>query len=150
MSVMLLNKKQFERVFASIYMPHQNRDFTFLKNELLGDWDQHKTLFKQIEALYKANHISYVERYSHYEDIKNITLEPLQIESCLEAKSYDNYSQLLKSLQCIRYNIEEIFNFEKLKYEYPIDMTFIDTLINGLKDVIIYSLEEYNRAVWTD
>lgn len=85
-----------------------------------------------MEVLRKANYNSYNQRYEEYVAMENVIYD--------SNVKYGNYCDFLKALQCIRYQIE-IENF---------DYTFIDELINVVKDIIIWDLPEYQAAKWME
>lgn len=127
MSVMGINDETFVKVYNTLLIM-QETQIKFTISHFARD--AKTNLFNLIDGLRKANIDSYNERYN-----KNCSLIPF---SDVISSGTLSRVQLLKSLQCIDYNIE-------LK-EY--DYSFIKKLIEDIKDSIINSLPEYEAAKW--
>ncbi|PKR83020.1 hypothetical protein [Heyndrickxia camelliae] len=90
---------------------------------------------EDIQKLHTANYESYARLYK----IPHFQYEPLVIKDN-DYSRFDNLCQLLKSLECIRYNIE----LGPKEFDY----TFIEKTIQVVKNAIIESLPEYEKAIW--
>lgn len=78
------------------------------------------------------NHRAYTTRYSHHSDLPKYI--PFRNERVLTSEKYTIY-QVLKSLECIRYNIDT-----KCK--------ILDQIIDLVKDALIGESFEYKKAIW--
>lgn len=130
MSVMTVNNQTYVKVFNTLFI-NQNYNIKRIK-ESLGA----KKLIDEIQKLHKANYESFTRSYK----ISDLQYEPLTIKDN-DYSRFDNLFQLLKSLKCIKYNIE----LEPKEFDY----TFIDRAIEIVKDAIIESLPEYEKAIWS-
>lgn len=131
MSVMLIDPKSFKKNVDAL-----NR-FSWLY--LYG-----KTLyFDEIEpimdTLQEMNVRSYNERY-------NENAEVIPYREVYTSERHNNLLELLKSLQCLRYNIEldeKKFTFNKYRA-----WKFLNDQIEAIKSYIISELPEYKNAQW--
>ena len=78
------------------------------------------------------NHRAYTSCYSHHSDLPKYT--PYRIEKALTTEKYTIF-QVLKSLECISYNIDT-----KCK--------ILDQIIDLVKDALIEETIEYKKAIW--
>jgi hypothetical protein len=92
---------------------------------------------KFLKDLYKYNYQSFNNRYKENE-------KPIYNNNNKKANKY----QTLKSLQCLKYNIEieYIDNAEKLNCKKRLEE--LDVLIKDIMYKIIEAAEEYQRAEW--
>lgn len=89
----------------------------------------------------RLNELSYCMRYK-----EEITEIPYIKWAALGKQKYSNYCQLLKRLQCIRYNIE--FDDYKPTYQEQECINSLTAIIGELKDWIINQLEDYKEAAY--
>ena len=93
-----------------------------------------KPVKKFVRDLYHANLATYNHKYNECESILDI----------FPATGFPmNRHQTLKTLQCLHYNIElEYFPTGKKLLET------VESMINDIKDSIIESSKEYQKAIW--
>lgn len=105
-------------------------------------WESEDLTNKHYSVWLQLNYRSFNNKYE--EDV----LLPEKVKVNQVGNShYDNYCQLLKRLECIRYNIE----VEHCKPDYK-EMESIEVLnetIDALKSWIINSLDDYKAASWS-
>ena len=89
----------------------------------------------------ELNYRSYNTRYN-----QNLSMPTIVKVVNVGNKEYDNYCQLLKRLQCIRYNIET--EFCKPNYKEIEAINSLNDVIEGLKDWIIGELTDYKEAAY--
>lgn len=56
--------------------------------------------------------------------------------------------QMLKLLQCIRYQIEEDSFSDEERKHYAVSLQLLNRSINDIKDAIIGQIQEYKDAEW--
>ncbi|MDD9309810.1 hypothetical protein PUS82_00495 [Cytobacillus firmus] len=128
MSVFLVEDETFVKVFNTLAL-NQNHLIKGL-SEGYGLSD----LKGEIERLHEANYRSYYMRYNEIPNYK-----PLVISE-RDFSRFDNPHQLLKSMECILYQIE----LDEKSFDY----SFINRAIYLVTRSIIESLPEYDKAIW--
>ena len=97
---------------------------------LINQYSNKKYYYDDLKMIlnnaYKDNQTSYNEKYNEESDI--ITIE-------INNKKCDNIYQVLKTLKCLKYNIEE-------------NNTQLNILIDNIVDGIIHNTKEYKEALW--
>ena len=135
MSVMYLNPKMYQDCEATLHgfttNGAENTLYSFL------DWNYYDsepfTPFQKLfNELYLLNALSYADRYN-----ENFQ-EPVKLRFD-KGKKVSNW-QLLKSLECIRYQIE---------VENNKNVETLDKLISELKNRLIDMIPEYKNAKWS-
>ena len=144
MSVMMLTNKEYINIANGLARVAESNmgdaleglEYIFnYKGREAGD-DYIKCIKQFILNIRKSNIISYHIRYndpliSLNDDIfENITINPFSYKG--------NICSLIKSLHCIRYQLEE---------ELPINKT-LDSLIDRFQQSIVMALPEYEAAEW--
>lgn len=89
------------------------------------------------EILQSMNAKSYSERYE--ESLDYVPFKEVNI-----VKEHNNLSSLLKSLQCLYYNIE----LDKLTDEEKEALKFLKEHIEAIKNYLINQITEYKEAKW--
>ena len=144
MSVMVLTNKEYINITNGLAMVAKSNMGNAKEGlEYIFDYkgrtdnDNYIKCIKQfILDIRKSNLISYHVRYndpliSLNDDIfKNVTINPFSYKG--------NICSLVKSLRCVRYQLEE---------ELPINKT-LKNLINRFQQSIVMSLPEYEKAEW--
>lgn len=128
MSVFIVDNETYVKAFNTLLL---NSDHVIKRiSEAYGA----EKLKEEIHKLHKANHLSYAIRYD-----EQLDYSPLVIRDN-DFSRFGNLYQLLKSLQCINYQIE----LDKEKFDYD----FINRVMEVVKDAIIESHSLYDEAVW--
>jgi len=129
MSVLLLCQESFWKVYSSL---------PFLGHRFFYDMDYTKAK-AFVKELYILNQKSYFEAYKHHKSVsENFQLKELEIKTIRAVSVH----QLLKTLQCIRYQIEG------KEFEESQTVKTLDEIINKIKDYIIEIIPEYEAAEW--
>lgn len=126
MSVMIINVETFENVAESLFFNYNYR--------LKGKFQDFKDVKALVTSWFELNCLSYSIRYN-----ENVSTYGPNFEK--KAEKLSNI-QLLKSLECIRYNIE----FDK--EEEHTSVRKLEKFITLMKDIIIEDLVEYQTAQW--
>ena len=96
-------------------------------------------------GLYLANAKSFSERYQEEVIVLDFDTFRKEIQPDFLTNRYPNIYHFLKSLQCLRYNIEiDIKKEDNISIINGIK--FLDDLIRGLTEIIIRSHSEYEQA----
>lgn len=126
MSVMIIRKETFEKIAATI---------NFRRNRWHFDYPE-RVINNYVRSWFVANYESYGLRYN--EDVSEYLAQELDFKFYLPMNDY----QLLKSLHCIRYNIEHD------EFEKTADYEVLGDVIERLTSDIIQDLPEYEEAEW--
>lgn len=98
-----------------------------------------------VYGLYLANAKSFRERYSEQVDVIDFETFKREIQPDFISNRYKDIYQFLKSIQCLRYNIEiDIKKEDNVSIIRGIE--FLNDLIHGLESIIIRSHSEYEQA----
>lgn len=136
MSVMVLDVKTYEKITNSGYLLNKvfyGKNFSF-------DY-----LYELSKILYNLNVVSYNETYLDNENVDFVFDEKINKNS---KEKFNNMFELLKSLQCVRYNINFDENSLKADSEEYNSLIFLEKVINRIKDYIIENMEEYKISKW--
>lgn len=132
MSIMVLNTKTIEKL-SNNYVIMQ--DATGSAN--LTRYES------TLKGLYDLNIRSWNERYKD-DIITDEAKENFYKLNFKQKEKFNNPCEVLKALQCLKYNIEvaeENYNDKRLLKE-------LDGYINSLTSYIISNLEDYKKAIW--
>lgn len=125
MSVMIVSDETYNKV-ASTLEHHKLYGRMYGVQKILWNVD----IQKFIEKIRAANYQSYAERYREETEIP-----PFKFRQAITVNEY----QLIKSLDCIAYNIElEQFDGSETLYK----------LMNAIRKHIVMRLPEYDNAAW--
>ena len=136
MSVMVLDVKTYEKITNSGYL---------LSKVFYGKSFSFDYLYELSKILYNLNVVSYNETYLDNENVDFVFAEKINKNS---KKKFNNVFELLKSLQCIRYNINFDENSLKADSEEYNSLIFLEKVISRIKDYIIENMEEYKISKW--
>ena len=129
MSVMMLSERLYSTVLDNIGRYHNYTYFMPLRMDV-----EHI-----IPVLYLLNQRSYTARYKG----EPADFQPFKYDD----KTADiNPCQLLKYLQCIRYQIEDVC----ATYEEKQAVKFLDGWIDNMTTGLIRSIPEYETAAWAE
>jgi hypothetical protein len=137
MSVMVLHDKHYQRNFESCFYAYSK--ITYGSHI---DYNRLKTIFKNLytlnvksyNKLYKENGV--LELNLSDAVLKNIDLHP-------------NFCSLLKSLECLEYQIELNEIKDNITAEEKNAYKFLTDYIEKLKAYIINNLDDYKAAYWS-
>lgn len=153
MSVMTLGLEVYQEVYKKAcsyyYRAWGSVDINYChalqcNEKYLRDW---------VSWLYEMVHVSYCVHYHHAPDEEQLQM----IREAIDEWRYNglkgndcNTYQMLKHLQCIRYQIEdyEMKPDGKWKDEYDEPLELLNNAINELKCRIISIIPEYKEAKW--
>lgn len=151
MSVMILTLNHYKMVYnkACTYRHKKIMDIDYCYT--LSSGISYNRLKYLVKDWYKMNVLSYNYRYN-----RNVT--DIEVDSALSAIDSWDYEtikdkpcspyQMLKTLQCIRYQIEyDSFN-EKEKDMYRVSLEILNRAINDIMDAIVSQIPEYKEAKW--
>lgn len=133
MSIMVLNTKTIEKLSNNYIIMQEatgSTNLTRYENTLKG--------------LYDLNIRSWNERYPN-DIITDEEKENFYKLNFNQKEKFNNPCEILKALQCLKYNIEvaeESNNDKRLLKE-------LDSYINSLTSYIISNLEDYKKANWS-
>ena len=136
MSVMVLDVKTYEKITNSGYL---------LSKVFYGKSFSFDYLYELSKILYNLNVVSYNETYLDNENVDFVFDEKINKNS---KEKFNNMFELLKSLQCVRYNINFDENSLKADSEEYNSLIFLEKVINRIKDYIIENMEEYKNSIW--
>ena len=136
MSVMVLDVKTYEKITNSGYL---------LSKVFYGKSFSFDYLYELSKILYNLNVVSYNETYLDNENVDFVFDEKINKNS---KEKFNNMFELLKSLQCVRYNINFDENSLKADSEEYNSLIFLEKVINRIKDYIIENMEEYKNSTW--
>lgn len=128
MSVMLLDDKVFATVLNNI------GNFREYPYHMPMRMDAERTIKELREMNIKSYSIRYNEDVDAFDFQPNVRTEKI------------NVYQLLKYLQCIRYQIE----IDKPNFDEKIALNYLDEWIEMLKSGIISNIPEYANAKWAN
>lgn len=146
MSVMLLSLNHYKMVFekACTYPSKRITDIDYCHTlSRMND----KRIKHLIKDWYKMNILSYNYRYntnvsdSVINSIDNWEYENVKDKPC---SAY----QMLKLLECIRYQIEQDSFSDKEREQYETSLQLLNRAINSIRDSIISQMNEYKEARW--
>lgn len=128
MSVMIVKGETYVKLVNSIYLHGEN----WIIDHALNGMD-FEAVCNEFKKMHWAVKESYNRRYreSGYRELKI---------SDKDYSRFDNPCQILKSLECIKYQIE--------LDEKEFDFIFLNKMIETYKTVIIEGLDEYKEAQW--
>ena len=136
MSVMVISKETFQKIGNSRVM----------LNNCTGGNIYSDELEEIVKSLYHLNIISY---NLHYDD--NLQEENLNLRT--SKKKFNNHFELLKALQCLKYNIE-LNSYSSSDKQYNTSykeesyLEWLDEKIKGIMSYILNDIEEYKLAQW--
>lgn len=134
MSVMLISQQSFKNNLLSLYMYYSKINY--------GKKIHYEQMKEHFENLYSLNVKSWNARYPGY------TVEDISINlSNNNYKLHGNLYSLLKSLQCLNYQIE-IDEIKDITPDEQRAYNFLQNTIERIKDYIITETEEYKNAEW--
>ena len=136
MSVMVLDVKTYEKISNS---------GNLLSKVFYGKNFSFDYLYELSKILYNLNVVSYNETYLDNENVDFVFTEKINKNS---KEKFNNIFELLKSLQCLRYNINFDENSLKADSEEYNSLIFLEKVINRIKDYIIENMEEYKISTW--
>ena len=136
MSVMVLDVKTYEKISNS---------GSLLNKVFYGKNFSFDYLYELSKILYNLNVVSYNETYLDNENVDFVFDEKINKNS---KEKFNNMFELLKSLQCVRYNINFDENSLKADSEEYNSLIFLEKVINRIKDYIIENMEEYKISKW--
>ena len=136
MSVMVLDVKTYEKISNSGNLLSK----VFYGKSFFFDY-----LYELSKILYDLNIESYNETYLDNENVDFVFAEKINKNS---KEKFNNIFELLKSLQCVRYNINFDENSLKADSEEYNSLIFLEKVINRIKDYIIENMEEYKISTW--
>ena len=136
MSVMVLDVKTYEKITNS---------GNLLSKVFYGKNFSFDYLYELSKILYNLNVVSYNETYLDNENVDFVFTEKINKNS---KEKFNNIFELLKSLQCLRYNINFDENSLKADSEEYNSLIFLEKVINRIKDYIIENMEEYKISTW--
>ena len=136
MSVMVLDVKTYEKISNS---------GSLLNKVFYGKNFSFDYLYELSKILYNFNVASYNETYLDKENVDFVFAEKINKNS---KEKFNNVFELLKSLQCVRYNIiYSKYDFKKDIEGYK-SIEFLESAIKRIKDYIIENMEEYKISKW--
>lgn len=142
MSTFVLKTETFEKISNSNHM---------ISKACYGKTIYFDEFLEVVNTWQRLNIRSYNIRYP--EDI--ITSEEEEIFYKIDSRSkekFNNIYELLKSLQCLRYNIdfylEDKNDIEKISHKEEASIQELESYIRKIKDYIIFENEEYKIAAW--
>lgn len=102
-----------------------------------------KHLFKE---WYTMNVLSYNNRYNTNENIDLSIIDNWDYEQIKEKPC--NAFQMLKLLQCIRYQIEDSSFNDEQKNAFKLSLEVLNKAIEDIKHSIVCQMDEYQNAKW--
>lgn len=95
------------------------------------------------------NYLSYCKRYNEPYDDECLELELQKIDKFKNGFPKCSTYQMLKALECINYQIEDIVDIPEVKEtELSASYSMLIEAIDEITDRIISSLVEYKNAKW--
>lgn len=147
MSVILLSLEHYKVVFqkACIYQFHRTVDIDYCAS-LSCTESQLKTLIKD---WYKMNYLSDCKRNNEPYDDEYLEWELQKIDKFKNEFPKCSTYQMLKALECINYQIEDIVDIPEVKEtELSASYSMLIEAIDEIKDTIIGRQPEYKNAKW--
>lgn len=152
MSVMQLSLNHFKAIYnkACTYPSKKILDIEYCYTLSSGiSQNRLKHLIKQWAQM---NYISSCRRYN--KDLDGACMQ--EINRIIQAWDYEqikekpcNCYQMLKLLECLKYNIEEDrFNEEEQRF-YKTSLKLLEDAINSIQFAIISQMSEYKEAAWS-
>ena len=136
MSIMVVSKETFQKIGNSRVM----------LNNCTGGNIYSDELEEIVKSLYHLNIISYNLRYDDNLQEENLNLRTSK-------KKFNNHFELLKALQCLKYNIElnSYSSSDKqynTSYKEELYLEWLDEKIKCIMSYILNDIEEYKLAQW--
>lgn len=152
MSVMQLSLNHFKAIYnkACTYPSKKILDIEYCYTLSSGiSQNRLKHLIKQWAQM---NYISSCRKYN--KDLDGACMQ--EINRIIQAWDYEqikekpcNCYQMLKLLECLRYNIsEDIFNEEEQRF-YKTSLDLLERTIKSIQNAIISQISEYKEAAWS-
>jgi hypothetical protein len=136
MSVIVLNQESFKRNMEGI----ENFSSKFNYGRIILISEQKKNF----NELYHLNIRSWNEAYGeHKQEIENINYNNITITD-----EHKNIYSLLKSLQCLQYQIDYTPTCRHLSYNERNALQFLYDIIDRITSYIISESEEYKSSDW--
>ena len=136
MSVMVLSKETFQKIGNACTMLNACTCSNMYSDDLE----------EIVKSLYHLNIVSYNLRYDDNLQEENLNLRTSK-------KRFNNHFELLKALQCLKYNIElnpYSSNDKPYQTSYKEDL-YLEWLDEKIKDITCYilnNIEEYKLSQW--
>ena len=127
MAVQILNDDTIEKLTNSSFL---------LTKSNYGNTVYFDDLYNYIQTLYNMNIRSYNYRYGEAEILDNISKS--------SKKKFNNICEVLKSLQCLKYNIDE----EPQDTTESRAMEWLESQIDMIKNYLIGEIQDYKEATW--
>lgn len=143
MSTMLLTKKHYKAIYQKA-CSYQHRDVVDINHcRILAQTESQIKLF--VLNLFWMNYLSYCTRYG--KEIDESIFEDMREE--IKKWNYDtmrepsiNSYQMLKALECVHYNIDEVWNDNQ---NYKI----LCRALTEIRCNIINAIDDYQKAKWS-
>lgn len=145
MSVLVVSKKTYENVFTKAVRYSFNWENGISRCDFFSGMRE-REIAELVKVWCRLNEESYCVRYE--EKIENVH-ESLNLDYNMNCKVI-HACQMLKSLQCINYNIEEVTikQVRELKQEEREAIENLNEIIHQIRSAIIEDMSEYQEALW--